>query len=392
MTFSELPFDADDELRFGEGPLGAPRSVTFLVNNHTSTDWRFTWPAPAALTFTPSVGHLRAGASRPVTATFHPQEPVAHDPLELALSLAPIKYATEVPRNLDWDVALGSEEPAYAAAGGPAKSVPLRVYATADTARFECDLRPVNFRPTMMFQTRSHAFTVKNPAKASLRYRWRVVGPDGEEVAEPFSVRPEAGSVAPGATEHFTLRFHPTEVEEERTLALALEAEGADPQQPQLRVPLKGRVLRPWCHFDLPECDYLSSGRRIPGAPAGAVDATTRVIEFTAAGKGEKVSRRFSMLNPTSMGYEFAWYSPEPASLAPAAVERATSAFKVALRRGVLPAGKRMEVAFDFSPDGSDEPVEALWTFRIPDQARALSACTSLSIGASKPPHACCSL
>lgn len=112
-------------------------------------------------TFTPSLGHLRAGSSRPITATFLPTEPAAHDPLELSLAMQPIKYASEVPRDLDWDVALGSEEPPYAPTGGAAKAVPLRVYAVADSARFECDLKPVNFRPTMMFQTRSHAFTVK---------------------------------------------------------------------------------------------------------------------------------------------------------------------------------------------------------------------------------------
>ena len=37
---------------------------------------------------------------------------------------------------------------------------------------------------------------------------------------------------------------------------------------------LNGKVLRPWCHFDLPESDYISGGRRNPEmtGPSGAVE------------------------------------------------------------------------------------------------------------------------
>jgi len=162
----------------------------------------------------------------------------------------------------------------------------------ADNARWECDLKPVNFRPTMMFQTRSHAFTLRNLSKAALTYAWRILAPDGSAVPQPFSVRPETGSIAAGATGAFTLKFSPQEVEEERTLTLVADIPGADGGQAPLRVPLRGRVLRPWCHFELPESDYLSSGRRVPGAPAGAVDASTRVLEFSCPGRNDKARRR----------------------------------------------------------------------------------------------------
>lgn len=46
------------------------------------------------------------------------------------------------------------------------------------------------------------------------------------------------------------------------------------------RPPLQ--VLRPWCHFELPESDYVSSGRRNPDmpGPSGAIeplDTATKV-------------------------------------------------------------------------------------------------------------------
>ena len=42
-----------------------------------------------------------------------------------------------------------------------------------------------------------------------------------------------------------------------------------------LAVPLNGKVLRPWCHFELTDSDYLSAGRRDPGllGPAGRLGA-----------------------------------------------------------------------------------------------------------------------
>eukprot|EP00951_Prasinocladus_malaysianus_P042761 scaffold523759_cov45-Prasinocladus_malaysianus.AAC.3 len=54
-------------------------------------------------------------------------------------------------------------------------------------------------------------------------------------------------------------------------------AEGAEPIVRQLT----GKILRPWCHFEMPESDYLTSGRRNPDMKGphgdlGPLDPNTR--------------------------------------------------------------------------------------------------------------------
>ncbi len=61
-------------------------------------------------------------------------------------------------------------------------------------------------------------------------------------------------------------RFSPTEVVDCARLLVA-DMPGLDASVPPLRVRMDGRVLRPWCHFDLVESDYLAAGRRDPGLP-----------------------------------------------------------------------------------------------------------------------------
>jgi hypothetical protein len=61
-------------------------------------------------------------------------------------------------------------------------------------------------------------------------------------------------------------RFSPTEVEDCARL-LRCEVPNLDASMAPLERPLNGRVLRPWCHFDLPDSDYVAGGRRNPDMP-----------------------------------------------------------------------------------------------------------------------------
>ena len=83
-----------------------------------------------------------------------------------------------------------------------------------------------------------------------------------------------------------------------------------------LAMPLNGKVLRPWCHFELGESDYLSGGRRMPNLPGpstGAVAAGTKTVECTSLGTHVRNTKRFLVLNPTSVAYAFRW-APVPAA------------------------------------------------------------------------------
>lgn len=70
--------------------------------------------------------------------------------------------------------------------------------------------------------------------------------------------------------------------------------ENLDPELPELIIPIVGRSLLPYCHFDIPESDYLSDDRRdmkLPG-PIGyqsddnSLPEGTRVIVLDVIGIG----------------------------------------------------------------------------------------------------------
>ena len=48
-----------------------------------------------------------------------------------------------------------------------------------DDARVECDAGPINFKPTVMFQTRVFTFGLKNTGLGSVNYKWAVQTRDG---------------------------------------------------------------------------------------------------------------------------------------------------------------------------------------------------------------------
>jgi hypothetical protein len=50
-----------------------------------------------------------------------------------------------------------------------------QVWAAADAARYECDTGPIAFRPTLMFQTRTTSFTLRNAGATCLPFSWTVV-------------------------------------------------------------------------------------------------------------------------------------------------------------------------------------------------------------------------
>lgn len=84
------------------------------------------------------------------------------------------------------------------------------------------------------------------------------------------------------------------------TCISANRTENPDPELTELVIPIAGRSLLPYCHFDVPESSYPSDGRRdakLPGpidyqaAADGSLPPDTRVIEFNVVGIGETYVR-----------------------------------------------------------------------------------------------------
>jgi hydrocephalus-inducing protein len=124
-------------------------------------------------------------------------------------------------------------------------------------------------------------------------------------------------------------------------------------------------VLRPWCHFELPDSDYVSGGRRNPEMPGPSgqiepLDPATRVLDIESLGVRVRNVVRFMVLNPTAVGYGFEWeLSGKGAG--------AQSPFKCLTRKGTVSGGRQFEMVFEYVPI-ADSVAEAFWTFRIPEQ------------------------
>jgi hydrocephalus-inducing protein len=101
-------------------------------------------------------------------------------------------------------------------------------------------------------------------------------------------------------------------------------------------------VLRPWCHFELPESDYISGGRRAPDMPGpsgalGPLDPATRVLELASLGVKVKNSLSFAVLNPTGVAYEFHWeHVGPPAAAGGPGMMRRTAPFVCTTKSGAI--------------------------------------------------------
>jgi hypothetical protein len=132
----------------------------------------------------------------------------------------------------------------------------------------------------------------------------------------PFMIEPDAGSIAVGASQIFKIKFAPLDVNDYQARLVCWLVEvfsliillssvlfsipNLETGKPGPVVAVRGRSLLPFCHFELEESDYLTSGRRrvdllinnnSANPPTTFIDRQTRVIEFKAVGTGSTLNR-----------------------------------------------------------------------------------------------------
>eukprot|EP01062_Namystynia_karyoxenos_P075960 TRINITY_DN7388_c0_g1_i1.p1 TRINITY_DN7388_c0_g1~~TRINITY_DN7388_c0_g1_i1.p1 ORF type:complete len:3850 (+),score=1433.28 TRINITY_DN7388_c0_g1_i1:116-11551(+) len=232
----------------------------------------------------------------------------------------------------------------------------------------------VRFAKTALMQTRTVAFTLKNTGEIALECQWLVLKPSGEPLGEEeigrFRVEPPVCTVPVEQSVQCKVLYSPLDTEQHVALLRGCipnvkpvpdpanpDAPGVAPQ-PQIK--LEGRAECPLAHFELAESDYLSADRRdpaLPGPGGEPIDKSTRVIEFAAPGVRVRTTKRFYILNPTSMSYDFEWEdvtgNPQVSKL-----------FSCRTMRGVVHAMKKSEIVFEFTPDSLDVR-ETFWNLRI---------------------------
>ena len=149
----------------------------------------------------------------------------------------------------------------------------ITMSAKADIGRIEFESETIQFKPTMMFRSRTHSYMIHNSCAISVDFTWKVDG--------PFSVTPAHGTIAGGEEEKFSITFEPLDAGDfEAKLECEMTNLADDQDHPILNV--LGTSLRPMLHFDLESSDYLTAGRR--PVDGEHIDPSTTVIEFISLG------------------------------------------------------------------------------------------------------------
>lgn len=181
----------------------------------------------------------------------------------------------------------------------------------------------------------------------------------------PFSVEPSFGKIDFGKTQTFKVKFSPLNVNDYQA-RLVCQIPNTEDGKIGPIIAVKGRGLLPYCHFELEESDYITSGRRNPelpgplGAASGlGLDPLTKVIEFNCIGLSNKVVRKFDIINPTNVDYDFEWIKEEQNDI------KKHDQFTCLTPRGRIVSGRKYEIVFEFEP--SEIAIqETFWKFLIP--------------------------
>ncbi|KDO23200.1 hypothetical protein SPRG_10008 [Saprolegnia parasitica CBS 223.65] len=349
-------------------------TVRFGLRNQSSTHVvRFGFGAHPLLRFVPATGHLYPGAHASILATFAPPAGGATvlDHEKIPITLRRIKPAVEAP----WDDTMSTLsfveadatssnviEPAFEVLDPPLPPLTALVCAVADTLRYSCETTEIAFKKTFMFQACTTKFRVKNDSKVRLPITWTwsqefLELPDVTSASMdtpcPFSIEPDAGEICADDTQDFLVRFAPIEVAQ-----YVYRLEGHLKNGDGIRIRVSGASLRPVCHVDVEPSDYAqrrSLAMIGPGGELGPLDPSVRVVEMESLGIRVRNTRRFYVINPTNVSYEFAWVPDGP---------HVNPAFRCATPKGLMLSGKRCEMVFEFTPTQM-ELQEMFWRLKI---------------------------
>ncbi|OCT82470.1 hypothetical protein XELAEV_18025000mg [Xenopus laevis] len=387
-----------DHIIFGDCHIAQPYQVTFTMTNHSKIDaMRFQWPSEGPLHFSPQVGHIHTGCSKDVTLTLKSDVVLTLSKTPIKCKVSRISFPLHLDQVADWDdrmrtvkwvdsgkspvgqqstkkkVIETDPEPAHVELDEGSRELELLVTAKVDHAQFMADCDQVQFKDTLLYQTRVYKYLMKNIGSVQLQFSWQILMNIQEKSASfsprcpSIDVQPSSGTIPAGGSQEFLIKFSPLEVGEfDARLTCSIPNLGMNQQAPVLIV--KGRSILPFCHFQLEDSDYISKGRRNPelqgphGAPSGTtLDPKTRVIEFTSVGIKTKNTRSFSILNPTSSPYSILWNCEDLQDF------QTSPAFHCLNEHGIIQPGKKMEVTFEYVSQVLDI-TESFWSFTIPEQ------------------------
>ncbi|KAI9095517.1 hypothetical protein DFS34DRAFT_651319 [Phlyctochytrium arcticum] len=382
MSFEKLPNEAENEIVFGNCFVNSPRHVGFNVTNHCHEFLRLAFTSNENFKLAPSTFHIRPKSSKDVTATFVSEEPCEIAKLALAVKCNKIRYHG-VSTDVDWDdsarivrwvvsdptrvptpkkVLEQIAEPHHEVLPSGMTDRVIFASALADYSSYECDVSSVHFKETLMFQKRVYRLGIRNSGRVLLHFNFKFFMDSNDKAIMggsdcPFSIDPQIGDIEVGCTTTFILSFNPMD-QDSYSASLVCSMPNLAPGARTLSISVRGRSKRPFCHFEIDDTGYLLRRNNLdllPAAPPVSVDPQTRVLEFFSCGVKVKNIKRFYLVNPTDLTYEFSW----------AAQGDDCRIFRCLTPKGTVMAHKKYEMAFEFSPDSTDLK-EYLWKFSIP--------------------------
>jgi len=151
------------------------------------------------------------------------------------------------------------DEPEHSKQEGTEKVVKLKASCVIDYAAFECTVNKIDYKPTLMYASRTFKFTVKNTSMINLEYNWKIANIQTAILdAGPFSIIPKQGTIAPGCDDNFIVKYSPTEVDSDNVRLLSANIRNLNPAEEteKLFIEVSGVAERPVIHFELPSTDY----------------------------------------------------------------------------------------------------------------------------------------
>jgi hydrocephalus-inducing protein len=238
------------------------------------------------------------------------------------------------------------------------KTVMLKASCVIDHASYECNVSKVDFKPTLMYASRSYKFTIKNTSLINLDFNFKIVNSNsGILDAGPYSIIPKKGCIAPGCDDNFIVKYSPVEVEADNSRILSANIRNLSGETEPLIIEVNGVAERPIIHFELPNTTYRERKEK----DMTPVDAKFKIIEFESLGTMIRNTKRFMAVNPTATGYEFEWEEIQEQG------KVLKPMFKCTTPKGLILSGKKSEMVFEYTPDSVGEH-ESKWLFKIPQE------------------------
>lgn len=218
----------------------------------------------------------------------------------------------------------------------------IKILARIDVPKIILETNQIVFKATKMYGSRVFTFKVTNSSSINIPFECDFFNPrTSSKDPGPFSVSPSQGLFQKNSSLEFLMRFAPVEFESNCQRILLIKIGNGETEEFEFKISLEGEVHRPICHFELP---YTIS------------DLGEKLIEIETLGINTKVSKKFHVINPTLLGYEFVWCGNTSKSIG----------FKCITPKGIILPGKKFEMVFEFSPEtNTPERQDIQLTFNV---------------------------